>query len=135
MKIVTLFILTILFFSCKDNVSKSEQREKTEKNIDSSDSNITNQNVSNKTERNSSNYGIQTDTVQFEEFLNGGDYNIFMVKKNRKTIQIYGTDGDSISDFINGENVIVKWKLDTVWEPEYNSFNLYPCLLEIKTLK
>ncbi len=75
------------------------------------------------------------DTVRFVEFLNGGDYNIFMVKKNQKNIQLYGTPADSISDFVKGEKVVIHWKMDTIWDPEHTEFNFYECLLKIEAAR
>lgn len=77
---------------------------------------------------------IYTDTVQYVNFSDEGDDYLFIVKKNTDTIAlIYNKDE---VDFVRGNIIEIKWKMDSMryaGDPEFLNFT--EILVSAKTLK
>ena len=56
---------------------------------------------------------IYSDTAEFVEFSDGGDYSYLVIKKGKKTIAL--TTNDSNPDFVRGDIFDVKWKIDSIY--------------------
>jgi hypothetical protein len=56
---------------------------------------------------------IYTDTITYLEFNDEGDERLFLVKKNKDTINLVYTL-DKINQFIKGDEVAINWKMDSI---------------------
>jgi len=57
---------------------------------------------------------VYSDTAEFVEFSDGGDYSYVIIKKDHKTIALT-TNENSASSYTRGDIFDVKWKVDSVF--------------------
>lgn len=57
----------------------------------------------------------QTDTVLFKEFIDDGDYFLFIVNQGKQEMALlYNDDIPNRNDFVRGDQVTIEWELDSI---------------------
>ncbi len=117
-------ILMISLFSC--NGTKTDKKETKNQKVDAI---INTDSIEPKTSDISTNFKssirpnqklsldkVYIDTVQFMSFNNDSDYRLFFARKKKEKVSlIYDLISDNKFDFIRGDEIEIKWKMDSIW--------------------
>lgn len=142
MKQIYFLALFTLLFSCKENKETNSENINKSVQKDTLDAKEKSDTVSkdifasdlrpNEKLKIGQNY---SDTVEYVEFDDNGDFPLFTVRKNKKTVSLV-TNSDDAPKFKRGDVLEIKWRVDTLYVAgESEELNFTEWLINVKKVK